>query len=256
MTLAMADSVTVADLPPGLDAYLGYADGKYANAAELRKRFPATELVFLTVTGTSLGADGADIEPGNMDAAHGVQWAAQRIADNPGFRPVIYASVQGAPGYGMGDVLLALSGSGVDRYQLRLLSAHYGDGPHVCGPHSCGLIPVEMDGTQWTDQFRGVGGSDVDMSMLADDFFTVLPGSTETERLVGELGIVRQGDTGEIVKTVQALCGARLAGHGPAVDGIFGTYTVNAVKNVQHAAKLTQDGVVGPDTWPVLLGVA
>lgn len=250
--LAMADSVTVADLPPGYDAYLGYVDGRWPTAAELRAVFPAARLILLTVTGTSLRADGVDVEPGNVDAAKAVQWAEQKIADNPGFRPVIYASVQGAAGYGMGDVLRALSGSGIDRYQLRLLSAHYGDGPHVCGPHSCGLIGTEMDGTQWTAQFKCPGGANVDMSMLADDFFG--RPESETVRLVRELGIVRQGDTGAAVKTVQGLLVAR--GWLVAVDGTFGPDTKLAVHRLQAAGKVTADGVVGPATWPVLLGVA
>jgi hypothetical protein len=258
MTIAMPDSVTVANLPPGYPAYLGYIDGRYNTAAELRKRFPGAQLVLLTVTGETLGAhgvrvsSGADAEPGDLTAAHAVEWVQTSAA--LGERPVIYASTVGATGYGMPGVLQQLAARGVDRQEVRLLSAHYGYGPHICGPNSCGLIDVPMDGTQWTTMAKGLNGSDVDMSMLADDFFG--PPQSETERLVRELGIVRQGMTGEAVKTVQALCNARAPHPVLTIDGVFGPSTHGVVVAIQQSAHLALDGVVGPLTWPVLLGVA
>lgn len=261
MTLAMPDSIRVADLPPGYPAYLGYADGHWPTAAQLAARFPAAKLVILTVTGTTLRADGIDCEPGNPSAFNAVYWAGWKLSYSPpGTRPVIYASVIGAAGYGMGDVLGELDGQGIDRSRVRLLSAHYGKGRHICGPGSCGAIDIDMDGTQWTDAFNVRDLFDVDMSELRDDFFN--QSSSRTERLVRELPVVRQGDTGEAVKTVQGLCNARLAGH-PAptvpalvIDGVFGWKTQGTVEFFQADAKIAQDGVVGPQTWPVLLGIA
>jgi lysozyme len=55
------------------------------------------------------------------------------------------------------------------------------------------------------------------------------------------------------VRTVQGLCVAR--GHLIAVDGSYGPQTELAVRNVQSGAGIGVDGVVGPVTWPVLLGV-
>jgi hypothetical protein len=63
---------------------------------------------------------------------------------------------------------------------------------------------------------------------------------------------VGQGATGEVARTVQGLCVAR--GHTVTVDGNFGPDTKAAVQAVQSSGKLTTDGVVGPKTWPVLLG--
>lgn len=261
MTIAMPDSVSVADLPDGYDAYLGYTDGRFATAMTLRARFPAAELVLLTVTGEAPGATvhgarvslGTDAEPGDLNAASAARWAA---AEKLGEFPVIYASVQGAAGFGMHDVLAELAAAGIGRDEVRLLSAHYGSGPHICGPASCRLIDTEMDGTQWTSQFETAGMSGatsfVDMSMLADNFFG-LPQS-ETERLVTELGTVRQGMIGEAVRTVQGLCCARLGTL--KVDGLFGPVTVTAVRTIQGRAHITADGIVGPQTWAVLLGVA
>ena len=256
MTLAMPDSTNVSDLPAGYDAYLGYADGEFANGAELRQRFPAAPLVLLTVTGRTLQADGVDIEPGNLNAANARVWVQKKLAADPAFRPVIYASVQGVPNYGMGDILARLNGNRISTARVRLLSAHYGWGPHICGPASCKLIDVQMDGTQWTSQSKGLNASDIDMSMLAADFFGApAPALTETERLVTELGTVRPGDTGKAVRTVQGLCQARGMG-GVKVDGVFGDITRAEVMQEQNAARITQDGIVGPQTWPVLLGVA
>jgi hypothetical protein len=267
MTIAMPDSVTVSNLPAGYSAYLGYADGEFANGAELHAKFPAADLVLLTVTGDTYGCEGCDIEPGNLTAEQGAVWAAGFINGAPAGsvpeRPVLYASVEGEPGYGMEEVWQQLAYRGIGRPEVRLLSAHYGRGPHICGPDSCGAISIEMDGTQWTDSFAtgGPNGAVIDMSMVVAGFFgwPSFSWETEMERLVGELGTVQQGMTGAVVKTVQGLCNAREAG-GPVtslvIDGVFGPVTTQMVKGLQQAGKIAVDGIVGPQTWPVLLGVA
>lgn len=58
--------------------------------------------------------------------------------------------------------------------------------------------------------------------------------------------------TGEEVKTVQLLMNAMNYGK-LTVDGIFGEATDTAVKKFQKSRKLTQDGIVGKDTWKYLL---
>ena len=95
MTLAMPDSVTVPDLPGGYDAYLGYADGTWPTAAALHAKFPAADLLILTVTGQTLQADGCDVETGDLTPEGGARWAVSKRAAYPGFRPVMYASVSG-----------------------------------------------------------------------------------------------------------------------------------------------------------------
>lgn len=251
--LAMPDSVRVADLPGGYDAYLGYADGEFANGAALARRFPVAHRVLLTVTGATLAADGYDCEPGNGNAADTRIWVQRKLQLMPLVRPVVYADLR-TPNYSMGDVLAALARNGIRRSRVRLLSAHYGHGPHICGPDTCKETGISMDGTQWTDNYLTTVGKRVDMSMLRADFFS--RGETETERVVRELGVVRQGDEGETVKTVQGLCCAR--GWLTAIDGVYGPDTKRAVGIIQqHLGNgIAADGVVGPLTWPVLLGVA
>lgn len=76
------------------------------------------------------------------------------------------------------------------------------------------------------------------------------PGNWQ-EVMMRELPELRQGASGEDVRTVQALCGAR--GQSVAIDGRFGVRTEQAVRACQDAAKVAVDGVVDPTTWTVLV---
>lgn len=174
--ISMADSVTVANLPGGYDAYAGYVDGDFKTEAELRARFPGAELVIFTVTGASAAhgvkiVPGADAEPGNVTAQGAALWAARQLKAAPGSRPVVYADLL-TPGYSMAEVIAELLALGVTRSQYRVLTAHYTGKPHVCGPGTgCG-VGFQADGTQWTSSYPGAGGSVIDVSVLADDFFS------------------------------------------------------------------------------------
>ena|SRR5215469_8819449 len=180
----MPDSIYPANLPAGYPAYLGYVDGHWPTLPELRVMFPAAHLIGLTVTGNTVDADGIDVEPGNPDAAAGADWVVRKLAAEPHHRPVIYASALGTPGYGMHDILAHLMTLQVPLTSVRLLSAHYGGEEHICGPGTCGLLPVTMDGTQWTDAFSGAGGALIDMSVVHDTFFeTPSPPKKETMKL-------------------------------------------------------------------------
>ena len=66
---------------------------------------------------------------------------------------------------------------------------------------------------------------------------------------------LRKGSTGEAVKRAQEL----LAGMGydigsTGADGIFGSKTLQAVKDFQQGVGLAADGVIGPATWAALEG--
>jgi hypothetical protein len=160
----MADSIIPANLPDGYDAYLGYVDGSYVTCAAIMAQFPAAEHVCLTVTGATMAADGCDIESLDLTVQSGASWLAAKVKS--GATPVGYSSVSNM------DALIAdLAALDVSRSSVRLLSAHYDAGEHICGPSTCGLVSVPMDGTQWTNTAVGVGGTQIDASVLNDNFF-------------------------------------------------------------------------------------
>jgi hypothetical protein len=154
----------VARLTGTADAYLGYTDGAWPTYAAVRARFPGKPVLGMAVFASGL-AEGYDGEAGDVTQAQMPGCVKRSIAAGYA-RPVVYASVSAMGGY-----LAAVSGAGIPRSGVRLLSAHYGAGKHVCGPASCGLVSVAMDGTQWTDTAPGAGGSLIDESTLAPGFF-------------------------------------------------------------------------------------
>lgn len=78
--------------------------------------------------------------------------------------------------------------------------------------------------------------------------------STWMEDLMQDLPLLKRGDHGEHVQSVQGLLLARSHPE-VALDGDFGEKTEAAVKAVQKWGGVTADGEVGPNTWPVLLRV-
>lgn len=62
---------------------------------------------------------------------------------------------------------------------------------------------------------------------------------------------LRRGSTGAAVKELQQLLFHWQYYFG-AIDGIFGVYVENAVKDYQHRVFLTEDGIVGATTWQAL----
>lgn len=97
---------------------------------------------------------------------------------------------------------------------------------------------------------RRVRGADVIAGYGRPDY----NGDDWTEAIVNKLPQVSKGDTGEHVESVQGLLLARSHPE-VSVNGNFDDTTEAAVKAVQKWGGVTADGVVGPDTWPVLLRV-
>lgn len=155
MTLRMLDSITPGNLPPGADAYAGYVDGHFANVAQIRARFPGKRVLPIAVFAAD-DAEAADCEPGDMMPSQLPAWVKRQQARGV-HRPVVYASISQMPA-----VLAALTAGGITRAQVRLWSAHYGAGKHIC---------AGMDGTQWRDNAPGVNGTLIDESLLSGDFF-------------------------------------------------------------------------------------
>jgi hypothetical protein len=169
MTLRMLDSITPANLPVGADAYLTYVDGKWPTHSAVKTRFPHAHILSLAVF-TADNADGCDVEPGDFLPWQVGPWVKRQLARGA-WRPVVYASASLMPVV-LADLLVA----GLHRPQVRLLSAHYGAGKHICGPATCAYRGVPpCDGTQWTDAALGTGDNKIDESVLLPGFFTPPP---------------------------------------------------------------------------------
>lgn len=259
MTIAMPDSIYPENLPGGYSAYLGYTDGRWPTARALRSKFPRAHILTLTVTGGS-AADGCDCETGDLTPAQAAGYAKQRL-DAGDWRPVVYASISKMP-----QVLDELGQLGIPRARVRLLSAHYGAGQHICAPATCKYpdITTPMDGTQWTDVFTGVGANAIDMSVLGDGFFagtTPVTTANWEDSLLATISTVAKNSTGQAVKNWQGLLVARgydLGATGPrkdGVDGDFGPATDERTREFQTALKVPggADGVVGEHTWTAAL---
>ncbi|MDL4776197.1 MULTISPECIES: peptidoglycan-binding protein [Thermomonosporaceae] len=79
-------------------------------------------------------------------------------------------------------------------------------------------------------------------------------GSDWMEAMMKKLPELAKGATGEHVESMQGLLIARSHSE-VTVSGTFDDVTLKAVKAVQKWGGVKDDGVVGPQTWPVLLRV-
>lgn len=256
-TLTMFDADQNDQFPAGADAYAGYVDGALGdqpNYAWIVREFPAAHHLSIALS-PDHDADALDVETG-----------AARPQDIPGWfarqrqrgvqRPCIYASVSTMEAY----VVPLMRASSILRASVRLWSAHYLAGEHICGPGTCKLVSIGMDGTQWDDAALG---SSLDQSLLLPDFFGTPPAQW-TEFDMSKLPILRQGDTdkaGSFFSVVRMQDLVRRAGtlnslaDAAAVssDGDFGPVTDGGVRSVQEHYRIAVDGVCGSDTWSVLL---
>lgn len=93
-----------------------------------------------------------------------------------------------------------------------------------------------------------------DASVIAGFGRPAYSGGDWMEDMVKKLPMLREGDTGEHVQSLQGLLLAR--SHPEIeVDGRFDAEVTRAVKAVQKWGGVDDDGIVGPKTWPVLLRV-
>ena len=190
----MYDTILNNQFPPGAAAYAGYVDGSLGdqpNYAYIVSAFPQAQHLSIALFSAD-NADALDVESGAATPGEVPAWyAAQRKRGIQ--RPCVYASAST-----MNDSILpVLSEAGITRSAVRLWTAHYGAGEHICGPGSCGALSENADGTQWTSS---AGGLVLDESLLAENFFTTDPTvTTEAELQSGAL------NTGKKALTVIAV---------------------------------------------------
>jgi len=181
----MYDSAQNDQFPPGAQAYAAYVDGSIGdqpNYAFIVSAFPGAYHLSIALFARN-DADALDVEPGASAPSDVPGWYTRQVQRGIQ-RPCVYASVSTMAA----SILPTLDQAGIDRSQVRLWSAHYGLGEHICGPDSCGMVPIEMDGTQWTSSALG---RNVDQSQLLDNFFTDPAVITEAELQSGELSLGR-----------------------------------------------------------------
>jgi hypothetical protein len=171
VTLTMYDSTNVGTLPHGAGAYAGYVQGAFPTFAALQRLFSASGAHLLSIAVFASGdADCLDIEPGDATIAQAPGWVKRQLARGA-HRPCLYTSVSN-----MDALVTTLGGAGISHAEVRLWSAHYGQGKHICGPATCGLTRHACDGTQWTDAALG---RSLDESILLSDFFSAPPPATQ-----------------------------------------------------------------------------
>jgi len=253
--ITMYDSVSLSQVPADAQAVACYVDGKFANEAEARRRFPHAHILTIAVFAQH-DAMALDIETGDASPAQAAAWYLRQKARGV-TRPCLYASA-----FVMDtEVIPAIVAAQIHPAEVRLWSAHYTHAPHVCGPSSCRELGITADGTQWTDRAHG---RTLDQSLLAGDFFGSRPAASPTEALVNTLPTLRQGDADhpgavEYVHRLQAL--VKVIGdvnhlaEASAVkaDGTFGHVTFAGLLRVQKFFGVTQDGVCGQATWGALV---
>jgi hypothetical protein len=139
-------------LPDGLDAYMSYVDN-FGGYNELVARFGHTTAFLVSITIFGNRARCADVEPGAMSAASFGQWLGDgRAIGNDQFGPPW--------GYASASNMAALINAAAGRPFIRW-SAHFGFGPHICGPNTCGFPQAHW--TQWDD--HGAQGQNIDRSI-------------------------------------------------------------------------------------------
>jgi catechol 2,3-dioxygenase-like lactoylglutathione lyase family enzyme len=190
----MYDTIQNDQFPPGAAAYAAYVDGNLGNQpnyAHIVAAFPkAQHLSVALFSGDN--ADALDVEPGASSPADVPAWyAAQRKRGIQ--RPCVYASASTMNS----EILPVLTQAGIARDAVRLWTAHYDVGEHICGPGTCGALSVNADGTQWTPNavVNGVA-LDLDQSLLLENFFTTDPTvTTEAELQSGQLNLGKNAHT-------------------------------------------------------------
>ena len=119
---------------------------------------------------------------------------------------------------------------------------------------------VELTGSKYTSQSDYLGVGDILVTRQKGHTVVVLSNGpkydgalTPEPRKLGER-ILREGDEGEDVEEMQQRLDW-IGFHPGEIDGIFGTKTKMAVKDLQTRAGIEVDGEFGPDSYAALLAL-
>ena len=253
----MLDTAFNDQFEPGADAYAGYVDGgvgSQPNYAYIVSAFPKAQHLSIALF-AGHDADALDVEPGAAAPGDVPGWYARQRRRGID-RPCIYANVSTMET----EIIPVIRAIPLIRSAIRLWTAHFGEGEHICGPGmgTCGQLAFDADGTQWTPNALQ---RNLDQSLLRDDFFGTLQ---PAEFDMSKLPVLKQGATDKPgafwpVRRLQALVAltGRINGIPAAAsvadDGVFGPETDAAVRALQAHYQIAVDGTAGAQTWGVLL---
>ena len=185
----MYDSAFNNQFPAGAQAYAAYVDGSIGDQPNFNfivTTFPNAQHLSIALSASN-NADALDVEPGAASPTDVPGWYT-RQRQRGIQRPCVYASASTMAS----NILQVLQQANIARADVRLWSAHYGFGEHICGPASCKLVPVEVDGTQWTNSALN---RNLDQSLLLENFFTTSALSPEAELQSGNLNLGSNAQT-------------------------------------------------------------
>jgi hypothetical protein len=166
--IVLWDSIANDQFPADPEAVAGYVDGSIGNqpnAGWLARNFPDAKQLPIALHPAD-DAPCLDVENGAARPGDIPGWHSRQVKRGVQ-RPVVYASAWNM----RAQVLPVLAGARIERASVRLWAAHYA-GRHICGPSSCRALPVDADGTQWSDNALG---RNLDESLLLPSFFGELP---------------------------------------------------------------------------------
>ena len=165
------DTVTPSDLfglvaRPGTPhiALGGYPDGIFADEAQIKAEYPHA-IVYGYAVRASDDGDILDIERGDAVPSQAPGWYRRqkpRVFRVPG----LYCSASV-----VAEVIAEMHQAGIPREDYLIVSAHFGIGPHICGPHTCGF--PQADSSQWTD--TGPHGENVDRLLFSESCWPQKP---------------------------------------------------------------------------------
>lgn len=261
-----ATGANLAQAPDGQGATYTTGSGGIAATAKQIADHPGIVRICQDAGGTDATADVIDDEPGADSDTGSVAWfrkalESYRSGVRPGQRyPCFYRDRSGLP-----TLRAAVEAAGLETPVPLWLAW-----PGLTMSEAAAMLhsitgPFIITGIQFAD--RGLYDSDVwseswlsDVSTGPGPVTTPAPPSW-TEVIMQNLPELKPGDKGPAVRTAQALLRARYTDIGTTgsahdgIDGDFGPLTESAVKDIQGKAKITIDGIIGPETWPVLAGI-